>query len=520
VNRIMKSYSLIIVSLAALVLVVVFGQARAMTVATNSITLTSEASENTTITGGYKYYPESVSITPAGSTTAVTKTLRGYCSEGVYKSLPWLGFKDGVVSNDTANQMTSSGSCSNRYTDGGPDATTKGWMPPEAYGGWALRGVLSGTPAFGGRTWTDAMPLGSAAGIYSDKFSLLSSAEKQTDVIWAGVASTNLPTADQAGGDSGLFRKNGHPSYTNYTNEKLLSSGTTYFRNEFTLTADQVSRLKNMTLDVRADDFANVFINGVVVPSQQRTTSCPVGIACIKKTSDITGADLAAVYHLQEGDNVLAIQVNDKASWADNVGGSNSNAVGLWYKAVINLNDPVVGTNSTLTVQDNPDGVATLVGGVTVTTGSTVLKSTIGYTLTDTSYTFSRWEGDCSGTGAHPDSDILMNSDKTCTARFTQPTLTCSVNPPSGETPLVVKVVASTTGITIPSFSYNMGDSSTATGKPSTFWYTYSNAGTYAITVSSPLYRGGAAVPCTTTAGDTLVKVTSPTGGNGGEVRP
>jgi len=107
------------------------------------------------------------------------------------------------------------------------------------------------------------------------------------------------------------------------------------------------------------------------------------------------------------------------------------------------------------------------------------------------------------------------------------PTLSCPVTPPSGETPLVVKVVTTLSGGATGTIDYDMGDGTILTNKPTTFWYTYSRAGTYQIkaqtndqtTIRKVTWQNCGAVnpndPSVTT-----VTVTDPTDTTGGEIRP
>lgn len=486
----------------------------AATVTDTTITLTSAAAENIAINVPYKYYPQTVTVTQANG-SARTDVLRSTCYNR-YKTLPWLGYKADKVSLDASNNMTSNGNCADRYTDGGVNTTNGGWMAPEGYGGWALRGSLAGTTV-SGKTWGNPAEITAGNQNFSDKLAGYS------PVIWA---SNLLPTDDQA---TYLFRTySTNKAYTNYPNEKLLSSGTTYFRNEFSLTQDQVDRLTNLALDTRADEFANVFLNGVLISGQQRSTSCATAATpdCLRKYTDITATDLRNAYKLQAGINVLAFQISDKAAWADLNGGSNSNAVGLWYNAKLNLSPTSAGAtlSRTLTVTDSPAGVATLTGGTTVPDKTTVSRSTISYTVRDTSYRFVRWDGSCAGTGVNPDSDVYMDADKTCTAVFQKPTLTCLVSPATGETPLVVKAtVRGDGGVTGP-YKFVMDvdhNNLIENSKPSPFYYTYSGAGSYLVKVYHAYFPDGVVcTPVNATSGQDHINVSNPAGGSGGEVAP
>lgn len=509
-----KLFATILLSFSILSLFPAVNVVNAATVTDTTVTLTSAAAENIAINVPYKYYPQAVTVTQANG-AARTDVLRSTCNNR-YKTLPWLGLKTGYVSLDASNNMTSNGDCGSRYTDGGVNTTNGGWMAPESYGGWALRGSLAGT-TISGKTWSSPTEITVGNQNFSDKLAGYS------PVIWT---SSLLPTDDQA---TYLFRTySTNKAYTNYPNEKLLSSGTTYFRNEFTLTQDQVDRLTNLALDTRADEFANVFLNGVLISGQQRGTSCATATTpdCLRKYTDITATDLRNAYKLQAGVNVLAFQISDKAAWADANGGSNSNAVGLWYNAKLNLAaTQAQATNRTLTVIDSPVGVATPTGGKTVANGETVPRTEISYGLMkDTSYKFVRWDGACAGIGANPDSDIYMDSDKTCTAVFQKPTLECTVSPGAGETPLVVKATVTGSGGVTGPYKFVMDadhNNLIENSKPSTFYYTYSSAGNYLVKVYHTFFPDGVVcTPVNATSGQDHINVSNPAGGSGGEVAP
>jgi PKD repeat protein len=100
------------------------------------------------------------------------------------------------------------------------------------------------------------------------------------------------------------------------------------------------------------------------------------------------------------------------------------------------------------------------------------------------------------------------------------PTLSCSISPLAGLSPLVVRVVAGGTGLGTTTFDFNMDDGTPLlTGKPATTYYTYSNPGTYHVTVSNSVYNAyrGASSPVTCS---TSVTVNDPSTSDGGETRP
>lgn len=157
-------------------------------------------------------------------------------------------------------------------------------------------------------------------------------------------------------------------------------------------------------------------------------------------------------------------------------------------------------------------------------------------------YEFVKWDTTDSGGGVAsytvPTIGTNMTLSKGFTAFFRKsapatppptPTLSCTVSPPNGETPLVVRVSANPGGGVTGPYSYKMNagraDELVQNSKPSPFWYTYSTAGTYTVQISSPSYQGGAtwetcsAINSSGTSSNT-VTVSDPTSTTGGEVRP
>lgn len=113
------------------------------------------------------------------------------------------------------------------------------------------------------------------------------------------------------------------------------------------------------------------------------------------------------------------------------------------------------------------------------------------------------------------------------TVQVVNPSLTCPVTPPSGDTPLVVRVAPAGSGGAVGPWDYDMGDGTTIASKPSPFWYTYSTKGTYQIRARTNDQVSVNKVGWTlcgpvnpTTPGVTTVTVTDPSDSTGGEVRP
>lgn len=164
-----------------------------------------------------------------------------------------------------------------------------------------------------------------------------------------------------------------------------------------------------------------------------------------------------------------------------------------------------------------------------------------------TGYEFVKWDTTDSGGGTAsytvPTIGTYMTLSKGFTAFFRKsapviplptPTLSCTVSPPNGETPLVVRVSANPGGGVTGPYNYKMNakippvpgvDELNRSNMPSPFWYTYSTAGRYTVQISSPSYQGGAtwetctAINSSGTSSDTIT-VTDPSSTTGGEVRP
>lgn len=427
-----------------------------------TVTLTSSADGNNKVAAlEYKNYPVSVLYTNAGGalTTDYIRALRTdvtpcvasptRTSQNAYKVLPWQGVKVGKVDNTVADNMAAtSGNCSDRYNNGGVAPSTGGWISPMAYGGWALRGVKNGADGSGLAWGQSVLTGGNTTGHFTD-----------SPKIWA----TNfLPTNDQA---VDLYRKSGEsPSYTNITNEKLLSSGVNFFRNEFTLSDDQINRLINLSYDVKADEFVKVYLNGVPLGVQSQS---PAYYADYNTTGSvhrpngtISKATLLNTYSVRSGNNVLAFQVNDKAAWADLNGASTSNAVGLWYRAVFNLNPTVLGCTDPNATNYNPSATTT---------------------------------------------------NNSCT--YPVPTCVLSATPVNGSAPLTIQAtIISSNMPNGTTYNYTMGEGTVLSGRGTSIYFTYGTAGEYTISATASNLT-----PCGT---GVRVKVIAPTNYNGGEVSP
>lgn len=95
-------------------------------------------------------------------------------------------------------------------------------------------------------------------------------------------------------------------------------------------------------------------------------------------------------------------------------------------------------------------------------------------------------------------------------------TLGCSVAPESGLAPLVVSVTTTSTELSPLLFDYDMNSDGTYeySGRPNIVYYTYSNPGTYTITVRHP--DSGKTATCSPSP----ISVENPTDSDGGEVAP
>jgi hypothetical protein len=112
------------------------------------------------------------------------------------------------------------------------------------------------------------------------------------------------------------------------------------------------------------------------------------------------------------------------------------------------------------------------------------------------------------------------------TVVVTVPTLSCSVSPPAGDTPLVVKVESKPTSDVIGPFDFEMNadaapaDTLLQSGKTSpTLWYTYSNEGIYKIRARAGNVDWTNCPAVNGNQPDGKVKVTNPTTSDGGIIK-
>jgi len=242
----------------------------------------------------------------------------------VFKTLPWLPDNSGVDGfSYTGNNFKYSGNCSQRYTDGGN--LNGAWLPGDAYGGWANNGSLN---------WGQAPIITSSNDIYSQKLA----------DITTGIADPNNNYPDSQiwgqfspypnGHSVKMFKANGYTNYTISNSYDIYSSGTTLFRNEFTLTEEQLENIDTINLYAVADDWLNIYVNGVrIVEAQTNNSENLLKIELMANNAIKTALKAAGA-----GNHVIAIQVNDKARWS-NSGVTASNKAGLSYKMEINLSE-------------------------------------------------------------------------------------------------------------------------------------------------------------------------------------
>lgn len=285
-------------------------------------------------------------------------------SATIYKTIPWLAANPNSRIYNGNNFLTS-GNCSDRYNDGGNPRG--GWLDPAAFGGWALPsgGTLAETPPIftgSGKTAPcNSFPGGPAPRIWGRSF----------------IDSTDQSVA--------LFRGNGFPSYTpaigrHGTPLYLYTGGTTILRNQFNLTAPQLAELQSptstLTLQILADDFFKVYVNGVAVSESD--------LASNRSFSNLGSAKSLFL----EGKNVISVQAVDKALWFE-AGFGPPRGVGLCYSlalfttgtpASVCPGDPIVAASKNQPVTLSPQNVPTDTGSSGGYSGSPSVVTGYGYT--------------------------------------------------------------------------------------------------------------------------------------------
>jgi len=195
-----------------------------------------------------------------------------------YKTVPWQPSDIYVGHSDTGDNFVASGNCADRYVDAG--SSTGAWASPGLWGGWTGG---SGSGGFGS-SYT-----GASANLSCN---LTGGA---TPMIWG---SPGADLGDQASGPGGLMGQNNYSTVPGPNG--LYSNGTSFFRNNFYV-ADPAS-LSNINMFVQADDWMNVYLNGTNIITTTWTSAG--GFYSIPASAFVAG------------NNILAIQVTDKAVWA------------------------------------------------------------------------------------------------------------------------------------------------------------------------------------------------------------
>jgi hypothetical protein len=364
-----KLFTLVIIStLLSSVLVGVFTPLAvgANSVTTTKITIDSTAAANKVFYIPYSSYP-GYGTTPTNESTGKSwwpKRSEGCASIPTtkFKTLPWLGQNYGIASYTfMGNEFKISGDCGTRYTDGG--STNGAWLPADIYGGWATAGSNV--------SWTTnatSNSVESDVSAYSAKLQQAVTTDDPTNnlpdsQIWG---KANMDLTDHS---IPMFTRNGFADYTPSNNYYLYSSGTTLFRNTFTLTDAQITSLESVNLYAVSDDWLNIFVDGVAIASAQTNNS--ENLIKINLANNPTIKDV--IQAVGAGEHVIAIQVNDKARWFQGPSGTgtSSNKAGLSYKMELNLStDSTPPPTPNLSCSVNPhQGLAPLVVSATVTGG-------------------------------------------------------------------------------------------------------------------------------------------------------
>ncbi len=244
-----------------------------------------------------------------------------------YKTLPWLGQTSGFggqipqAPDPSGNTFSQAGNCANRYVDGGESSHGGAWLRANALGGWATSksssyastwhqptftaGTKLDSVIFGDHCWHGngcLNPVWGTDHIYGEG---CWSPGGEYDITWCpGEENPREQTVN-------MFRANGYGSYTpdihNGKQVFINSNGTSLFRNLFTISPDEWSRFQGVTirLCIAADDWYKVWINGL--PAATRTH--------VSGSYDCYNTGITDL--VNQGTNVLAIQVNDKARWSN-----------------------------------------------------------------------------------------------------------------------------------------------------------------------------------------------------------
>jgi hypothetical protein len=313
--------------------------------------------------GAYRYYPETATYTNTQG-AVVTKNLRSKCSNGTLREQPWVAYYSPTgnpslaQSNNFASDINSS--CPDRYRNGGRGV----WMPLEVYGGWGL--PTSNGASFAGNTgWITPAYIPYGAALWSDQFNDSSVPGEDDPVrIWKTTATTVYDNEPMIHGNDGN------------TDLSLLSQGTAYFRIEFNLTQDNIDWINanpaNSVMNYwsRADDFHIAYINGIELGRKESIDPPPNQAGTINRPISPS--------QLRVGQNVIAVQVADKATWHKEGFASNSNDVGYTFKLNFSFTDAPVTPAISCTVSPQT-GLAPLVVRADITPNSAYAGRTVTY---------------------------------------------------------------------------------------------------------------------------------------------
>jgi hypothetical protein len=216
-----------------------------------------------------------------------------------YKSLPWLAQNNGPVGGGTnGNLMNQVGNCVNRYWDGGTAGGA--WLSPSALNGWAnnISSFVGNVPHPG-------------------------SSSKLTNCTANAMRIWGRSGVDQTDHSISLYRGNGWVNYVPQNGWGVYGNGTTIVRNNFNLTAAQISNLNlgatNLMLRAVADDWYRIYLNGVLVHTEMNSVvSSSVPLNGVKSI-------------LRVGVNSIAVQAVDKARWSQTPLGASTIGFGLCY---------------------------------------------------------------------------------------------------------------------------------------------------------------------------------------------
>lgn len=253
-------------------------------------------------------------------------------SASEYKVLPFLGdtsypYARGLTSfNWSGNQINAEGACNGKsYYTGGTARNDGAWIPTDQVAGWALPGVASG--------WSTPSLVKNSSGTCMAA-TLCSGWITKVPQIWGmphayGSDPTEAAFQNNYGALKSRTGNTSDPGVDKDTDGTTpiegLSSGTTLFRNEFNLTQSQIDKINAIYLDIQADDFLAIYINGQPV-------------ARYSSIQNLTNVDLTSYKQFLRTDttNVLAFQVSDKIDWARlPLGYTASGRAGLYYDMTI-----------------------------------------------------------------------------------------------------------------------------------------------------------------------------------------